>query len=91
MANSAVSAKAIGQNILERYASVVGFTTTYHVSTTLDKQGRSRRVDISCVQAGQPRASGKIANPSVSAICIGLIPSIYDGNLALIMGDVNAL
>ncbi len=66
VASSGVSAKAIGMHLLTKYASEIGFVTTYHVSTTLDKQGRSRRVDISCVQGGKPRSTGKIANPSVS-------------------------
>jgi hypothetical protein len=66
VANSCVTAKAIGANLLRHYASQVGFTSTFHVSTHIDKQGRSRRVDISCIQGGKPRSTAKIANPSVS-------------------------
>jgi hypothetical protein len=57
VASFGINAKVIGANLLAKYASEVGFTTTYHVSTTVDKQGRSRRVDITCIQGGKPRAT----------------------------------
>jgi hypothetical protein len=70
VANSGVGSKVIGANLIAKYASQVGFTTTYHASTNVDKQGRSRRVDITCIQGGKPRATGKKQNLTVCHVCL---------------------
>jgi hypothetical protein len=49
VANSHATARAITANLLRVYATQVGFNITFHVSTIVDKQGRPRRVDITCI------------------------------------------